>query len=150
MRHFLGRATRLSFLVVFFVLVECGGDGGRESGNTATIELTGQNTESIHLTLGADPLYVLGSQFLLEYSNDEGQRLMLQGPAQQGTYGTHTGGGAALLQMQVNPGAPGFSHNAFDDECQVTVESAEQKAIGGRFTCDFGETQATGTFSATF
>jgi hypothetical protein len=149
MKHTLGGATRLSFLVGF-LLVSCGGNGGSQNGDTATIELTGQKKESIHLTLGADPLYAPGSQFLLRYSNDEGQSLMLQGPARQGTYGTHTGGGGALLQMQVTPGAPGFSHNAFADECQVTVEQADQKAIGGRFTCDFGETQATGTFSASF
>jgi hypothetical protein len=52
--------------------------------------------------------------------------------------------------MQINPGAPGFSHDAFADECQVTVERAEQKAVSGRFTCDFGQVQATGNFTASF
>lgn len=116
------------------------------------MEVTGQTKESINLTLDRDSaLYHPPTQFLLRYSNDKGQRLALQGPAQTGTYPTHTGGGgAALLQMQITPGAAGYSHNAFADECMVTVERAEQKAIGGRFTCDFGQTQANGTFSASF
>jgi hypothetical protein len=142
-----------SLLLAPLLLFGCGGDGngGNEETNTATIEVAGETKESIQLTLDRDPLYHPGSQFLLSYSNDKGQSLKLQGPARRGTYPTHTGGGsAALLQMQINPGAPGFSHNAFADECGVTVEQAEQKAIGGRFTCDFGQIQAVGSFSATF
>jgi hypothetical protein len=143
---------RSGLFLALLLFINCGGggNGGNEETNTATLEVTGETKESIRLTLEKNPLYDPGTQFLLRYSNDKGQRLALEGPARRGTYGTHTGGDAALLQMQINPGAPGYSHNAFADECSVTVERAEQKAVGGRFTCDFGQLQANGTFGADF
>jgi hypothetical protein len=142
----------LRSVLALLLFIGCGGgaNGGNEETDTATIEVTGETKESIHLTLDKNPLYSAGTQFHLRYSNDKRQNLALQGPARRGTYGTHTGGGAALLQMQITPGAPGYSHNAFADECSVTVDRAEQKAIGGRFTCDFGQLQANGTFGADF
>jgi hypothetical protein len=138
-----------SLLITLLLLVSCGGSGENEDANAATIELTGDRKESIQLTLEEDPLYEPGTEFLLRYSNEKDQSLALHGPARSGTYPTHTGGGgAALLQMQINPGAPGYSHNAFADECKVTVERAEQTAIEGHFTCDFGQTHAEGTYIA--
>jgi hypothetical protein len=144
-------------LLMLVLLASCGGGGGAGGeADSAHIELTGKPNKSIDLTLdrkGAryrPPTQSTMGGYTLGYTNDQGQRLTLQGPARPGTYGTSTSPGDALLQMQVNPNRPGYSHDAFADQCKVTVDRAQQNSITGRFTCDFPSLHAEGTFSAAF
>jgi hypothetical protein len=88
------------------------GDAALDGTGAAHLEMTGQQQASIDLLLEGDPLIDPPVQFLVNYSNEDGQMLALLSPGETGTHADVT------VQMQINEGLPGFSHNAFGSECE--------------------------------
>lgn len=121
---------------------EATGDGSLDEPGVAHLEITGQQQASIDLLLEGDPLIDPPVQFLVNYSNEDGQMLTLLSPGEAGTHSDVT------VQMQINEGLPGFSHNAFGRECEVIVDDITESEVSGSFTCDFEDIDAGGTFTA--
>jgi hypothetical protein len=73
--------------------------------------------------------------------------LTLLAPPHRGTFpGYDTGG--VTVQLQLNKGGAGFSHNAFGNECDITLDRVDEEEAAGSLRCSFGDLNIAGSFSA--
>lgn len=121
-------------------------EGASQRSGEAHLEVTGDLEESVDLLFDAeDSSNPPGGSFMvLEWENDQGQRV---------TMGTSrfTGTRAGVqIQMQLVAGAPGFSHSAFGNECEVTFTTAGADRVAGTLSCAFTDVAVEGAFDASF
>jgi von Willebrand factor type D domain len=79
----------------------------------------------------------------LIWTNDANRRVVIGTTVFTGTR-THV-----TVQMNL-VGGPGFSHNAFANQCRMTVTTQEDATVAGRLFCSFTDITVSGFFEATF
>jgi len=117
----------------------------RDGAGQAHLEVTGEIEDSIDLSFDREASSnPLDGFMVLQWENEEGQQLSIG----SGHFtGTRTG---VTVQMQLVAGRPGFSHDAFGDECAVTFDTLTASALAGSLSCQFSDVQVEGTLTATF
>ena len=109
------------------------------------LEVTGDLEETIDLAFDRESssYFPPDGTMTLYWRNDADQRLVFFSRV---STGTRTG---VLVQMNLF-GGPGFSHNAFGDQCEVTVTEQEETMVAGTLSCVFDDVAVEGSFDATF
>jgi hypothetical protein len=110
------------------------------------LEVTGDLETTIDLSFDreASSYFPPDGLMTLNWRNEAGQSLVIGTTVFSGTRAGVT------VQMQLNEDGTGFSHNAFGDQCRVTVTTQEEDSVAGRIFCAFPDITVSGPFEATF